>query len=332
MTASNVLRPRKAGARAMYSEETARRVLQMAEKLGYVPNRAARAMRTKRTGVVGFVAANFSESGETVENYGVHPFLVGLNHVLSPSGRHVALVELSELELKKSETLPGALRERFFDALVVHYGLSSSALHLLEEFEVPTIYWDSGIFNKENCVHRDEFEVGRRVTQRLLELGHRRIALSVGRTNWQEYQKGGSVHYSFASRYEGFESAMKAKGFRPRVLTGYQPEDLARQIEKEQITGIIVQGGYMQMLVAATALGKRIPRDLSVLSCDLEASVKDRGEASGGARYNRYQAGRLVGDLLLKRLESDGASVPSVRLPVEIVDGTTAGPAPRLAK
>lgn len=316
----------------MYSEETARRVMMTAEKLGYVPNRAARAMRTKRTGVVGFVAANFSESGETVENYGVHPFLVGLNHVLSPSGRHVGLVELSELELKKSEALPGALRERFFDALVVHYGLSPRALHLLEEFEVPTIYWDSGIFKKENCVHRDEFEVGQLVTRRLLELGHRRIALSVGRGNWKEYQNGGSVHYSFASRYEGFASAMKEKGLRPRVLQGYKPDELAGQIEKDQITGVIVQGGYMQVLIAATKLGKSIPGDLSVLSCDLEASVKDRGDVSGGARYNRYQAGRIVGDLLLKRLDADGASVPSLGLPIEIVDGTTAAPAPRQAR
>lgn len=327
MTASNVLRPRKAGARVMYSEETARRVLLMAEKLGYVPNRAARAMRTKRTGVVGFVAANFSQSGETVENYGVHPFLVGLNHVLSPTGRHVALVELSELELQTSETLPGALRERFFDALVVHYGLSSNALNLLEEFEVPTIHWDSGDYRPENCVQRDEHEVGRRVTQRLLELGHKRIALAVDRRNWEEYQNGGSVHYSFTGRYEGFAEAMREKNLNPRVLRGYRGEDLAPQIEKEQITGVIVQGGHMQMLIAATALGKRIPRDISVLSCDIEASVKDRGDAPGGARYNRYQAGRTVGDLLLKRMEGDGAKVPSMGLPVEIVDGVTAAKA-----
>jgi LacI family transcriptional regulator len=326
MTASNVLRPRKLGVRPMYSEETARRVLMTAEKLGYVPNRAARAMRTKRTGVVGFVAANFSESGETVENYGVHPFLVGLNHVLTPSGRHVAMIELNELELKKSEMLPGALRERFFDALVVHYGLSSRALHLLEEYEIPTIYWDSGIFHKENCVHRDEFEVGQIVTRRMLELGHRKIALTVGRENWLGYQKGGSVHYSFANRYEGFASVMKEKGLRPRVLVGYQGEELAEQIEKEQITGVIVQGGYMQVLTAAMLLGKKIPKDISVLSCDLEASVKTRGDAAGGARYNRYQAGRTVGELLLKRLENEGVSVPSVRLPVEIVDGSTAIP------
>ena len=326
MTASNVLRPRKEGTRPLFSEETERLVLSAAAKLGYVPNRAARAMRTKQTGVVGFVAANFSEAGATVENYGVHPFLVGLNHVLAASGKHVALVELNELELKNSKELPAALRERFFDALVVHYGLSSRAMHLLEESQIPMIYWDTGVPHRENCVSRDEFEVGRSLTRRLLELGHRRIALAVGGENWLEYQKGGAVHYSFASRYEGFASVMKEKRLSPRVLVGYESEEFAEQIKKDRITGVIVQGGYIQVLIAATLLGKSIPGDISVLSCDLEASVKDRGGSAGGARYNRYQAGRTVGNLLLKRIAEKGVSVPSMRLPVEIVDGSTAAP------
>jgi len=71
-------------------------------------------------------------------------------------------------------------------------------------------------------------------------------------------------------------------------------------------------------------LNRRIPQDISVLACDLEASLADRGDLPGGVRYNRYEAGRLVAQLLLKRMEAGHPSVPSVRLPVEVVDGTTA--------
>ena len=74
--------------------------MQVAQEIGYVPNRAAH-MRTRETGVIGFVSVNFSDKTGNVENFGVHPFLVGMNHVLSPSGRHVVLMELNELEFKK---------------------------------------------------------------------------------------------------------------------------------------------------------------------------------------------------------------------------------------
>jgi len=326
MTVSNVLRPKDNTGRRLFTEKTARRVRKAAEKLGYLPNRAARAMRTHQTGVVGFVAANFAEETHTVENVGVHPFLVGLNHVLTPTGRHVAFVELKELELGKSVQLPDALRENFFDALVVHYGLSQRALGLLQRSGIPLIYWDSGLFHKENCVYRDEFEVGRVATRRLLDLGHRQIAFAGGRGSWSKYQAGEPIHYSFVGRYEGYVAALKAQGLQPFVLLDYDVQGLADQIVRGGITGVVVQTTYMAILRAAFQLGKRVPQDISVLACDLESSVPDRGDMAGGVRYKRYDAGRIVGELLLKRMATGGQPVPSVRLPIEIADGSTSAP------
>lgn len=330
MTVSNVLRAPNPAGRLLYSEETAQRVLKVAQEMGYIPNRAARAMRTQKTGVVGFVAANFSEETGTVENFGVHPFVVGLNHVLTPTGRHVVLVEMNELELQQTKALPAALRERFFDALVVHYGLSSHALHLLEEFKVPLICWDTGSSSKRNCVFRDEKEVGRAVTRRLLDLGHRRIAFHISRNGWKDLKAGRASHYSLQDRYEGYVSALAQSKLRPKALLGYDAEELASQMEKGRITAVVTQGPvYMQLLRGAIILGKRIPEDISVLSCDVESSVKDRGASAGGALYNRYEAGRIVGALLIHRLENGGVPVENRCLPVEVAEGQTAARPPR---
>ncbi len=326
MTVSNILRPKKREGRIAYSKQTAERVMQVAQEIGYLPNRAARAMRTRETGVIGFVSANFSDKTGNVENFGVHPFLVGLNHVLSSSGRHVALVELKELEVEQSHELPDALRESFFDALVVHYGVSEEALHLLEKHKVPLIYWDSASLNEVNCVYRNEVEVGRAVTQRLCDLGHKRIAFMTSRSSWEDINAGRSRHHSTKDRYEGYLLAMKVNRLKSEIVSGYQVEEMAEQIKQLGITGVVMQGGYVQLLRAAALLNRRIPDDLSVLTCDLETSIKDRGDVSGGACYNRYQAGRIVGEMLLKRLKTSGSDVRSVSLPVEVINGVTAAP------
>jgi LacI family transcriptional regulator len=323
MTASNVLRATSKDGRKLFSDETEKKVINAARRLGYVPNRAARSMRTRQTGVIGFVSANFSKEEGLVDNYPVHPFLVGMNHVLAPTGRHVALVELDELELKKG-ILPTALQERFFDALVIHFGLAPQTLRVLETSRIPIIYWDSGIFQKENCIYRDEFAVGRAVTERLAALGHERIGFHVGSgANWDRYQKGEFVHYSFPQRYEGYSSALRERGLRITRLKGYEHGELFRQIEKNRITAVIASS-TLPFVRAMAAHGKKIPEDLSILSCDVESSVLNR-EQIGGALYNRYEAGRIAAQMIIGRLESGRRGVPSVTLPMDVSDGSMAG-------
>ena len=329
MTVSNVLRPKKDTGRALFSEETEKRVLAVARKLDYVPNRAARAMRSKHTGVVGFVASHFSVvEGEKRTDPGAHlnPFLRGIVQTLSPLGRHIALVELNELELIKSRKLPVALRERFFDALIIHYGLSQKAIKLLTEFGIPLIHLDSGLAEPGNCIYRNEFEVGRQVTAHLIELGHRKIAFAVGVGGWEAYKKGFHIHYSFSNRYEGYLQAMKESGLRPSVLEGYDIERLGSQLQRDTLTAAVTMGGHTALMRAVALLGKRIPDDFSVLACDVDAQTPDRGDKFGGAVYDRCNAGRIAAELLSKRIDNDGIPVPSVELPFEIVDGATAGP------
>lgn len=325
MTASNVLRTDAGtGSRKLFSEATQKKVLGAARSLGYVPNRAARSMRTQRTGVIGFVASNFSKEDRVVDNYAVHPFLVGLNHVLAPTGRHVALVELDEMELR-SGSLPLAMQERFFDALVVHYGLARQSLHALDQSRIPVVYWDSGQFSTANCVYRDELAVGRAVTERLLELGHERIAFHTGSGhNWTRYRDGEFVHFSFAQRYEGYAWVLRSANLPVLRVKGYDPAALSRQIMEKEITAVI--SSTILPFVRAVALqGKQLPDALSILSCDVEGGVFNRN-AIGGAIYNRYEAGRIAADMIIRRLESSGVDAPNVVLPVEMTDASTAVP------
>lgn len=323
MTISNVLRSRAGKAGPLYTKETEERVRRIAGEMGYVTNRFARAMRTRKTGIVGFVSANFHERRGNVANYVVYPFLVGMSHSLTAQGQHVALMELSELEMRDTE-LPEALQERMFDGLVLHYGVSEAAQARLVEVGIPLVYWDSGRFDAENCIYRPEEEVGRAVTERLLELGHRRIALLCSPETWNDHQAGRVVHYSFVDRRSGYEEAMRGRSLTPKYIVASVAEDIAAQIKKGGITAIALNGSYMAVLRAATLLGITVPEQLSVLSCDVEGSFYSPQEFPGGACYDRYATGRAAAQMMFERLHDGGRSAPSVRLPIRIEDGATA--------
>lgn len=329
MTVSNVLRPGKDNRRALVSKETTERVLKAAVELGYVPNRAARSMRTSQTGVIGYVTKSYDPVRKKVENAYVQPFLVGLNHIFAPQRRHVALVEIDELEMQKEGRIPLALRERFFDALVVHWGLSREASLLLEEFKIPIIYWDSGLYLPKNCLYRDEFEAGRLAADRLLTLGHRRIGYAVGsEISWRRYQEGTVPYAAYGSRYEGAAAALKEYQVSLVPIIGYESEFHRQQVRKSGITALITPGGGMLGYMAVMGFGWRIPQDFSVISTDVDVSRDELDCQVSGATYDRYEAGRAVGELLSQRLERGGEDVPTQILPVELVDLGTAGPAP----
>lgn len=332
MTVSNVLRVEKFSGRSLYSEETARKVRETALRLGYTPNRVARAMRTRSTGVVGFVSMNYAAVSNSVENFGVHPFIVGLNHVLTPTGKHVAFVEINEIERRESDELPIALRERFFDGLVIQYGLSKQTWETLDREDIPLIHWDSGLAAANNCICRDERGLTRKLVEKLISLGHKRLSFVANRNVWDVYQSGGSVHHSFSSRYEEFVKVTTENGLEPSTLIGYSVESLAKQLRSEKTTGVIIENGlidYLPVLRAVSLLNKKVPEDISVGACDIDASLLDRGAEIGGARYNRYEAGRLAGDLLLRRMNTHGLSVSSVDLPIDFTDGKSMGPSRR---
>ncbi len=317
-TAGNVLRSGAEGQRKHFSEETALRVREAARQLGYNPNRAARAMRTRESGVIGFVSVNYSQKWGTVENYTSFPFLVGLSHALVPSGRHVALVEIDELELDRERRLPNALNECFFDALIVHFGLSPIAQHLLGEFKIPRIYWDSGIFKKSDCIYRNEKRISSLLTERLIGQGHRRIVFSAG-LGLKRYLSKKATHFSFGDRHQGYQEAMEAAGLRAGVLTGYHPEELARQIASQKATAAVIQGNtdYGVILQALMILGLRASEDFAVLACDVETGTINRSGRLCGATYNRYQVGKVAAEMVMKKLESNEERVPSYEIPIK---------------
>ena len=310
----------------LYSEETRRRVLEVSRQVGYRPNRFAQAMRLRKTRIVGFASVSVEPEGY-LQSYTVYPFIVGLSQQLALEGYHVALVECSDLGDQTEPDRPWSIRDQFFDGLVVHYGLADRATRFAANVGVPLVWWDSGVFEPTGCIYRDESEVGRQVTRRLIELGHRRIGYIVGRRGWQDYNDHRPMHYSYAQRYESYRDEMRAHGLTEVPMVGYEATSLARQLTEQKITAVITQGGSLAPLdVVLGQLGWRVPEDLSVASLDREARILPRGVRVGGMLNDRHEVGRQAARMALAVLEHGKESAPSVRYVGEFDLGDTIGP------
>ena len=309
--------------------ETRARVFEVARQLDYKPNRAAQAMKARRNRVVGFVAANTSAETGILHNAVAYPFLIGLSHALTQRGYHVCLVELSEVEISAQAPLPDVLRERFFDGLVLHYGLSPRAAHLLPEFDVPAIWWDSGRFEPQGCLFRNERAVGAQITQKLVDLGHRRIACFFTPGLWRDQQAGRWVHYSFVHRWESYCQILKENGLEPIAIASKDADEVAAEIKKLGVTAVInLSGSYQVLERAACRLQKRIPRDLSLATFDREARLGREAISIGGMTYDRYGAGQSAAQMLFELLDGAADSIPSIELGGQFDIGDTIAPAP----
>jgi DNA-binding LacI/PurR family transcriptional regulator len=326
-TASRILNQGRAH---LYSKETRQRVLEASRKVGYRPNRLAQGMRLRKTRVVGFASPSQSDEG-FLENLGIHAFLVGLNRQLAQQGYHVAMVECSDLGDVNAPERPWSVQEQFFDGLIVHYGLTDRAARFAENVGVPLIWWDSGVFEPTGCIYRDEIEVGRQVTRKLLDLGHRQIGYMVGRRGWAAYLNGEPSHYSYAQRFESYRDELRSHGLREIPIVGYATDELARQLSENKVTALIMLGSHTTsaqsaVQAAAQLLGWRIPQELSLATLDREARVLPRGFAVGGMLYDRYQVGTQAADMMLATLKDAASPVPSVRYIGELEIGDTIAP------
>ncbi len=322
-TASRILNQGRAH---LYSPETRRRVIEVSRKFGYRPNRAAQAMRLQKTRMVGFLSVGMDAEGY-LQNYQVYPFTVGLNRHLATAGYHMSLVECSDLVDPDDPEQPWTVREKYFDGLIVHYGLSDREARFAQNMGVPVIWWDSGVFASHGCIYRDEVEVGTQLARRLIELGHERIGYMVGQKGWQNYQAGRPQHFSYAQRFEAYKKEMKERGLKQVPIVGYDPDDVARQLKENNLTAVIQGGSDIAVLqAAALKLGWKIPRDLSIAAADREARILPRGIAVGGMLYDRCQVGEQAARMMLKLLNDGVSKIPSVRYVGEFVQGDTIVP------
>lgn len=175
-------------------EETRSRVLAAAKAIGYMPNAAARTLRSSRAGAIGLVLKRLT-SAMFVE------VVAGAQEAASENGYSLLLADASEAE-DQSDAFMEIVASNRVDGLLLQGGYGPEAQRLIQYARYcPSVIVNSTGISDVPGVRLDDFGAAKRAAKHLLELGHKRLVYV-----------SGELGTTSDSRYSGFRASFTREG------------------------------------------------------------------------------------------------------------------------
>ncbi len=231
-----------------------------ARELNYVPDTAARSLRSARSFSIGALLPSLQNQ--------IHAQIVeGASQVCRQRGYSLIIAHLADRTAEKDIVADLIGRNRIEGLMSLTFREELRRFATDGDAGVPIMavnWWAPGF---DNSVTLDERPGARLATDHLLDLGHRRIA----------HLSGDLGRFNAAERFAGYEEALAARGVaRDPALTetaGYGYEDGVRAMNAllDRKAGDFTAVFAVSMLTAAGAIGAltrrgfRVPEDVSVI-------------------------------------------------------------------
>ncbi len=295
---------------------TKARVEQAIEELGYRPNTAARALVTRRSGIIGIVGTN---SGL----YGPSSIQRSVQEAARAAGYFSSLVPLSEVTPDGLRDALDHLARQAVEAIVMVVA-QEEALAVVHSADagLPLIVVEGDLSGSGLSVGVDQIEGARQATRHLIDLGHRAIDHVSGPMGWTE-AKG---------RCTGYEQAMVGAGLEPRARwqgdwTAARGYEIGLKIAQEATaTAVFVANDQMAIgvLHAFAQRGIAVPAEVSVVGFDDIPEAAYLNPALTTVRQDFQAIGQRAIDLVTATLDGSTKDVPL--LPPELIvrDSTAA--------
>ncbi|MER0240215.1 LacI family DNA-binding transcriptional regulator [Fulvimarina sp. MAC8] len=245
------------------TEKTREKVLRTVETLGYTPNFGGRALASRRTYTVGAVIP-------TMENAIFARGLQAFQEALAEDGITL-LVASSGYDTRQEEAQIRALVSRGADGiLLIGTARSRGATDFLRRLAIPyVIAWSISDPN-ETCVGFDNVAAARMIAERVIALGHRKIAMISGLTAMNDRASG---------RVQGVRMALADAGL---DIDGFRVEESKYAFDAagsafeclmksaDSPTAVICGNDVLGVgaIAKARALGLRVPEDVSITGFD----------------------------------------------------------------
>lgn len=303
--------------------DTREHVKSIASMLGYVPHGAARALATRRSRTVGAIFP-------PVDNPIFAAATQALAHELAGAG-YTLLLATHEYDPEAEVAATRALLERGVDGLVL-IGLDHApALYqLLARSGVPyELTWSLDPSGYHHCVGVAHRIASARITQHLLDLGHREFAVIAGVTAHNDRAR---------ERLSGTREALAGRGIELRADRVIEAQFSVAQgrrallelIERAPGFSALICGNDTLALGALTECvrrGLRVPETLSVAGFDDIEMASEITPALTTVHVPAADIGRLAGARMLARIA--GRNVPTLEeVRAELVVRRSTGRAP----
>lgn len=327
-TVSNAYnRPRELG------EGLRNKIFAVAAELGYSgPDAAARMLRTGHMGSIGLL---FTEDLRFVfTDPDTTSFMQGVAETSALSGTGLTLLPAPPGVAVADTAVATAAVDGY---IVFSVADSSPALEVLLARNQPIVVVDEpDPGDQASFVGIDDREGARLAAAHLIQLGHRNLAVLLGRAN-AEARAGQitaareteiMVHIA-RERIAGYRSAMAEADLDPATLVlweaGGNDPDLARDATVDLLATVPAVTGLLcfsdQLAIGAChggrAAGRKIPSELSVVGFDDVPRARTSNPPLTTIRQPLVDKGKAAAELLLEQI--DGAPPRRIILPIELV-------------
>jgi LacI family transcriptional regulator len=281
--------------RGYVAPDVRKRLLSVADRLGYVPNLSARTLKQRTSRVVGVVVSDLG-------NQFYAALAAGIEQELREAGYQMLLLgdnsdvgeELNGVRTFMSMRAPG----------VIMTPASNNATDLLVARGTPVVEVDRRLATSScDAVVIDNERGARAAVAHLLEHGHTRIGLLMARTTWT----------TDAGRLQGYRVALQDAGVRidRRLIVKIATHAadaagrIAALVDEQQPTAIFAANNQLAELAWHLVRERRlaIPRDISLVAFDDVPWMSMVQPAITAVAQPTFEMGRRAALLLLRRLE-----------------------------
>ncbi|UEL30110.1 LacI family DNA-binding transcriptional regulator [Pseudarthrobacter sp. L1SW] len=301
------------------SVETTERVLQVAQALGYESSLVASSMRSRKTGVIGVLVADFEPfSAEVLK--GVAASLSDSRYdLLAYSGSRQKSPE--GWERRSLSRLSGTL----IDGAIM---VTPTVVNVSADVPIVAVDPHTGPMDLPT-VESDSFGGARNATSYLIDLGHRRIGFVSGRSDLR----------SAAAREAGYRRGLDEAGirFNPALVgVGNYDQDWAREAAQRLLskpdrpTAVFAANDLSAIIVIEVAreLGLEVPRDLSVVGFDDIPEASQYAVPLTTVRQPMGHLGAAAADLVVALMNGQTPEATYLKMPTRLIlRASTAPPA-----
>jgi LacI family transcriptional regulator len=304
------------------SPQTQRRILQIAERLGYRPNSIARSLATKRTQNVGLVVPDVS-----------NPFFAGIARGIQDAAhlaRYNTFLCNTDEDLERETSAIHSLEAQRVDGLILcSPRLSDQELAKLSDRYQPLVLVNRRLEHpKTGLLLIDDAKGAEDAVHYMYRLGHRNIGLLAGPEK----------SFSGQERYKGYRRALVAHGIEP--LSEWQThcppqveggQEAAEQLltRSPELTAFVAYNDLVAVgaMRACAELGLQVPEDCAIIGCDDIPLAAWVSPALTTIHIPKYNLGRQAMQLLLSMMQDQGTtSEPIVLSPHLVIRDSTGNP------
>lgn len=296
------------------AQELVQRAIQAAERLGYVPDPAARALASSKSSHVAILIPLLS-------NQLFVDLLEGAQRTLLPAG-YQTLMGVTHYDASEEEQLlKGFLMHRPAGLLVTGAERSDSTKQLIAKSGIPCVHLmetllEEGMYS----VGFSQRDAARAMTQHLIDTGRRRIAFAAAQLDPRTLQ-----------RVQGYRDCLEEAGLFDATLEWQNPAPSSLKVGNnmfEQILSVrprvdaiffcnddLAQGG----LLAALRMGIKVPRQVSIAGFnDLPGSAEFLPRLTT-VKTPRWEIGVRAAKMLLQLMRGEPVAEPNVDLGFELL-------------